>query len=94
MQNPKERGEPGKIYHVRNIIGRENLITCGQTNEPATLYMAYRMELDGTMLHYLAVQKTMVSVHRPILSKMTITYLLTWQTDHCSPQGEWLSKRY
>ena len=32
-KNRKERGEPGKIYHVRNVIGRENLITCGQTNE-------------------------------------------------------------
>ena len=35
MINRKERGEPGKIYHVRNIIGRENLITSGQTNEIA-----------------------------------------------------------
>ena len=26
-KNRKERGKPGKIYHVRNIIGRENLIT-------------------------------------------------------------------
>ena len=32
-KNQKERGEPGKIYHVRNVIGRENLITCGRTNE-------------------------------------------------------------
>ena len=32
-KNGKERGEPGKIYHVRNVIGRENLITCGRTNE-------------------------------------------------------------
>ena len=32
-KNRKERGEPGKIYHVRNVIGRENLITCGRTNE-------------------------------------------------------------
>ena len=32
-KNRKERGEPGRIYHVRNIIGRENLITCGRTNE-------------------------------------------------------------
>ena len=31
----KEREEPGKIHHVRNVIGRENLITCGQTNELA-----------------------------------------------------------
>ena len=26
-------GEPGNIYHVRNVIGRGNLITCGRTNE-------------------------------------------------------------
>ena len=35
MKNRKERGELGKIYHVRNVIGRENLITCGRTNELA-----------------------------------------------------------
>ena len=34
-KNRKERGEHGKIYHMRNVIGRENLITCGQTNELA-----------------------------------------------------------
>ena len=34
-KNRKEWGEPGKIYHVRNVIGRENLITCGRTNELA-----------------------------------------------------------
>ena len=34
-KNGKERGEPGKIYHVKNVIGRENLITCGQTNKLA-----------------------------------------------------------
>ena len=33
-EKSKQREEPGKIYHVRNVIGRENLITCGQTNEP------------------------------------------------------------
>ena len=32
-KNRKERGEPGKIYHVRNVIGRENLITSRRTNE-------------------------------------------------------------
>ena len=31
-KNRKERGEPVKIHHV---IGRENLITCGRTNELA-----------------------------------------------------------
>ena len=30
--NEKSKGkkEPGKFYHVRNVIGREDLITCGQ----------------------------------------------------------------
>ena len=28
-EKSKERGEPGRIYHVRNVMGRENLITCG-----------------------------------------------------------------
>ena len=84
----KERGEPGKIYHVRNVIGRENLITCGRTNEHAhallTIYsfsresfMADRTGLDSTMLHYLAVQRAMVSVNRPVHSKITLTYSLT-----------------
>ena len=44
------------------------------------------MGLDGTMLHYLAVRKAMVSVHRPIHSKITLTYSLTWQTDHFTPR--------
>ena len=37
-EKSKERGEPGRIYHVTNVIGRENLITCGRTNDLATLY--------------------------------------------------------
>ena len=95
MKNRKERGEPGKIYRVRNVIGRENLITCGRTNELThtvwteyscnSFYMADRMGPDGTVLHYLAVRKAMVSVHKPIHSKITLTYSLTWQTDHCTP---------
>ena len=101
-KNRKERGEPGKIYHVRNVIGRENLITCGRTNELAHAawtehscdsFMADRMGLDGTMLHYLAVRKAMVSVHRPIRSKITLTYSLTWQTDSLAkpdPSNAWV----
>ena len=96
-KNRKESGEPGKIYHVRNVIGRENLITCGRTNELAHAawteyscdsFMADRMGLDGTMLHYLAVRKAMVSVHvhRPIHSKITLTYSLAWQTDRFKPR--------
>ena len=48
-------------------------------------YMADRMGLHGTMLHYLAVWKAIVNVHRPVYSKITLTYSLTWQTDRCSP---------
>ena len=92
-EKSKERGEPGRIYHVRNVIGREDLITCGRTNELAHAvrteysfdsFMADRMGLDGTMLHYLAVRKAMMSVHKPIHSKITLTYSLTWQADHCT----------
>ena len=94
-KNRKERREPGKIYHVRNVIGRENLITCGRTNELAHAawteyscdsFMADRMGLDSTMLHYLAVRKAMVSVYRHIHSKITLTYSLTWQTDRFTPR--------
>ena len=89
-EKSKERGEPGRIYYVRNVVGRENLITCGRTNELAHAvriecscdsFMADRMGLDGTMLHYLAVRKAMVSIHKPVHSKITLTYSLTWQAD-------------
>ena len=49
-----------------------------------SFFMADRIGLDGTMLHYLAVRKAMVSVHRPVHSKITLTYSLTWQTDRCT----------
>ena len=62
----KERGEPGKIYHVRNVIGRENLITCGRTNEHAhallteytrSVVKALRLtERDSTALCYFTWQ--------------------------------------
>ena len=29
-KNRKETGEPGKIYHVRNVTGREDLIARGR----------------------------------------------------------------
>ena len=35
MTNQKQREESGKIYHVRMVIGRENLITSERTNELA-----------------------------------------------------------
>ena len=46
-------------------------------------FMADRTGQDSTMLHYLAVQQAMVSVHRPVHSKITVTYMyaFTWQTD-------------
>ena len=87
---------------MRNVIGRENLITCGRTNELAHAiqtecscdsFMADRMGLNGTMLHYLAVRKAMVRVHKPVHSKITLTYSLTWQADRCTLPGEWLSRR-
>ena len=89
-KNGKERGEPGKIYHVRNVIGRENL----WANEFAHAliysfsresFMADRTGLDSTMLHYLAVQQAMVSVHRPAHSKITLTYRLAYLTCPCWP---------
>ena len=46
----------------------------------------YMANLDDTMLHYQAVQKAIVSVHRPVQWKITLTYTLSWQTDHCSPR--------
>jgi len=63
QKNRKEREECGKIYHTRNVIRRENVITSGWTNE---LYgmnflfsceelIAYRMGLGSTTLHYLVV---------------------------------------
>ena len=78
---------------MRNVIGRENLITCGRMNKLAHAvrteyscdsFMADRMGLDGTMLHYLAVRKAMVSIHKPVHSKITLSYSLTWQADRCT----------
>ena len=33
MKNQEGKGEPGQIYHVRNVIGIENLITCGRLHK-------------------------------------------------------------
>ena len=46
-----------------------------------SFYVADRTGLVSTTLHYLAVQQAMVSVHRPVHSKIMVTYALTWQTD-------------
>ena len=74
-KNRKEGGEPGKIYHVRNIPGKENLITCERAKLTCPhfivniylfsceSFMADRTKLDGTTLHYLAAPQVMLSVH-------------------------------
>ena len=58
MQTKKEKkwGEPGKIYHARNVIGRENLITLirphfidGMYSFSHKSFMADRMGLDSTV---------------------------------------------
>ena len=46
-----------------------------------SFYMADRMGLDSIMLHYLAVQQAMVSIHRPVHSKIMVAYTLTRQTN-------------
>ena len=77
-KNQKEKGEPGKIYHVRNIIhvGRENLITSvGERMNSPTLYgqniliqlqnfMTNRTGLGSTTLHYLSERQAVVSIFR------------------------------
>ena len=77
---------------MRNVIDRENLITRGRTNElphavrteySCDSFMADRIGLDGTTLHYLAVRKATVSVHKPVHSKITLNYS-TWQADRCT----------
>ena len=87
-KNGKERGEPGKIYHVRNVIGRElDYMWANKRTHPRFIdriysfslksFMADRTGLDSTMLHYLTVQRAMVSVHRHVHSKITLTYSFT-----------------
>ena len=66
--------------NLPTLYGQIHLFSCD------SFYMADRMGLYGTMLQYLAVQTAIVSVHRPAHLKITLTYLLTWQTDHCSPR--------
>ena len=91
----ERKGESLVKFIVRNVIGRENLITCGWTNELAhallteythsvTKLYGWQTGLDSTTLHYLAIRRAMVSIHRLVHSKITLTYSLTWQTDHCT----------
>ena len=45
------------MYHVRNVISRENISIHGQMNESThtSSFMTNRMGLDGSTPHYLAV---------------------------------------
>ena len=60
MAKRKEKEEPGKVYQVRNVIDRENWITCGWTNKPTHGLLANILVclqqlygwLGGTTLHY------------------------------------------
>ena len=47
--------------------------------------IAFLWPTEWAMLHYLAVRKTVVSVHRLVHLKITLKSL-TWPTDRCSPR--------
>ena len=59
-QKIKKSGESDKIYHVRNVMGRENLIACGRTNELTrvllTEYSSKSFMADGTGLYSTTLQ--------------------------------------
>ena len=85
-EKSKERGEPGRIYHVKNVIGRENLITSGQTNELAhALWLLVRLRKlygrqNGTRPHYATLPGSTASYGKrfqSVHSKITLTYSLT-----------------
>ena len=73
-KNGKEREESGKIYHVRNVIGRKNLITFGRTNELAhallTEYTCSFFGKPGTayLRYSLVVLPNVYAVFPPCLS--------------------------
>jgi len=50
------------------------------------------MGLDSTMLYHPAVRQAMVSVQRPVHSKITLTYSLSKLT--AAHPREWLSRHY
>ena len=90
-KNRKERGKPGKIYYVRNVIGGENLIASGRTNtRPRFMdriysfrcesFMADRTGLGSTTLYYLAVRLAVVIVLRAYIRKSR------WHNDGCIPR--------
>ena len=84
--NEKLKGKPGKIYHVRNVVGRENLITSGRTNELAhalwilvSLRKLYSQQ-NGTRQHYATLPGSTASYGKhfqSVHSKIKLTYSLT-----------------
>ena len=75
-----DKVERYQIYHVRNVIGRENLITCGRMNELTHALMTeytcsvakalWLTERNSTALCYLAVRQAMVSVNDRYIRKL------------------------
>ena len=98
-------GQPGKVYHVRNVITRENLITCRWTNELAhallTEYTQLRKLYDWqneTRWHYATSPGSMESY-----GERTQTDLYIWKSHQVTPlpgklttvhPGEWLLRFY
>ena len=104
-KNQKERGEPGKIYHVRNVIGRENLITCGWTNELARALLKeytrsvmkalWLTEQDWTALCYITWQYSELTQTCTFENHGNLrAYLTNWLLTGTVHSGEWLSKHY
>ena len=71
-EKSKERGEPGKIYHVRNVTGREYLITSGPTNKLAhALSLLYLQFYSFSCASFMADRTGLDSKHDfAILSHM------------------------
>ena len=105
MENKKERREPFEIYHVRNVIGRKNLITYGRTNELAHALLHSVVKVlsgwhNGTRQHYVALPGSTASYGE---RTQTCTfenhgnlhaYLTNWPLTGAVHSGGWLLKRY
>ena len=99
MTKRKEKEEPAKVYQVRNVIDRENWITCGWTNEPTLGLLAKYTGLFATalwltrqhyttLLHYTTLPGSTTSCGKcthPTF-ETTVICSFTRQTDRCTPQ--------
>ena len=100
----KKKWKSGKIYHVRNVIGRENFITCGRVN---VLVYALWTEYNRSVVLTLEQQNVnsqcttlpsntawcwQVYTDLYIHLKMTLTYLPGKLT--AIYREEWLSMHY